>query len=65
MHSTAKMIKVSDAMAWIEDETVIALQCATKDGKPATFDAEQARRLARGLEDLANALDSVQRHKTK
>ena len=57
------MIKISDAMAWIEDEKVIALRSVTREGEPAALDPDQARRLARALEDLAEALESLQRER--
>ena len=64
MLSTAKMIKISDVMAWIEEEKAISLRAVTRDGDPVALDPEQARRLARGLEDLANALEGVLRQKS-
>lgn len=65
MLSTAKVIKISDAMAWIEGEGAIALRAITRDGEAVMLDPEQARRVARGLNDLADALDSVLRERTR
>lgn len=60
MKSTAEVVKVSEAFAWIETERErIALKAQTRDGKPVELTAEQTRVLAQRLSKLADVLDSL------
>lgn len=60
MKSTAEVVKVSDAFAWIETQrATIALKASTRDGKPVELTADQTRLLAQRLTKLADVLDSL------
>lgn len=60
MKSTAEVVKVSDAFAWIETERAcIAIKSTTRDGKPVELTAAQTRLLAERLTKLADVLDSL------
>lgn len=60
MKSTAEVVKVSEAFAWIETERArIALKSVTRDGKPVELTADQTRVLAQRLSQLADVLDSL------
>jgi hypothetical protein len=60
MKSTAEVVKVSEAFAWIETERArIALKSVTRDGKPVELTADQTRVLAQRLSKLADVLDSL------
>lgn len=59
MKSTAEVVKVSEAFAWIETErAAIALKASTRDGKPIELTAAQTRLLAERLAKLADVLES-------
>jgi hypothetical protein len=60
MKSTAEVVKVSEAFAWIETQRAcIAPKAAMRDGKPVELTAEQTRLLAQRLNKLADTLDSL------
>lgn len=60
MKSTAEVVKVKDAFAWIEQQREIHLRATTKDGGAVVLTAGDARRLAERLARLADILESVQ-----
>lgn len=60
MKSTAEVVKVKDAFAWIEDQREIHLRATTKDGGAVVLTADDARRLAERIARLADVLDSLQ-----
>jgi len=64
MKSTAEVVKVKEAVAWIENERGsdtghIALQATTREGKPIHLSAAQTRSLGERLIKLADGLDSL------
>lgn len=64
MKSTAEVVKVKEAVAWLDGErdaktASIALHATTREGKPVMLDADQARRLGERLTKLADVLDSL------
>lgn len=64
MKSTAEVVKVRDAMAWIEStrdssEGSVALSATTREGKPVMLSAHETRVLAERLVKLADSLDSL------
>ena len=65
MRSTAEVVKIREAFAWIEnqrdstDAPMIALRSVTRDGKPVLLDAAETRLLAQRLEKLADVLESL------
>lgn len=61
MKSTAEVVKVGDAFAWIETQrAAIALKASTREGKPVELSSDQIRLLADRLAKLADVLDSLQ-----
>ncbi|MCA9649583.1 MAG: hypothetical protein H6712_25825 [Myxococcales bacterium] len=64
MKNTAEVVKVKDAIAWIDvqrdgDEGSVALRAATRDGQPIQLTAAETRLLAERLAKLADTLDSL------
>jgi hypothetical protein len=47
-----------DVNVWLDPEGGITLKAVTKEGDPVELSAAQARRLAKALEELAEADDS-------
>ena len=62
MKNTAELVKVKEAFAWIEGQTMIHLKATTRDGGPVVLTAEQAKNLAERLGRLAAVLESVLEH---
>lgn len=60
MKSTAEVVKVKEAFAWIEGQTAIHLKATTRDGGPVVLTAAEAKNLAERLGRLADVLASVQ-----
>jgi len=59
MNSTAEVVKVKDAFAWIETQrNSIALRATTRDGKPVELTAAEARLFSQRLARLADVLES-------
>jgi len=60
MKSTAEVVKVAEAFAWIETQrAAIALKASTRDGQAVELTADQTRLLAQRLAKLADVLDSL------
>lgn len=64
MKSTAEVVKIRDAMAWIDTprdsaDGSIALRAITRDGKPVQLSAAETRMLADRLTKLADVLESL------
>ena len=60
MPSTAEVVKVKDAFAWIETRGLtISIKASTREGKPVELTAEETRLLASRLTKLADVLDSL------
>ncbi|MEM7157250.1 MAG: hypothetical protein AAF799_30635 [Myxococcota bacterium] len=65
MRSTAEVVKIREAFAWIEnqrdstDAPMMALRSVTRDGKPVLLDAAETRLLAQRLDKLADVLESL------
>ena len=53
------VLSVSEAYAWIEQESSIHVKAASVHGDPIELSADEARELARVLISLANALDEL------
>jgi hypothetical protein len=60
MKSTAEVVRVKSAFAWIEQQRVIHLKAAGNEGEPVALTADETRRLADRLTKLANVLDALQ-----
>ncbi len=59
MKTTAEVVKVNGAFAWIDNQSSIALQASTPKGKPLTLSPDEVRLLADRLVKLADVLDSL------
>jgi len=60
MKSTAEVVKIKDAFAWIETQrNSIALRATTRDGKPIELTADETRLLSQRLTKLADVLDRL------
>ena len=62
MKSTAEVVRVGEAYAWIEQQKEIHLKAMTKDGQPVALSAGQVRDLADRLSRLASTLESLLKH---
>lgn len=60
MKSTAEVVRVKDAFAWIEEQRAIHLKAVTPKGDAVVFTAAEIRTLAARLEKLATILESLQ-----
>ena len=60
MKSTAEVVRVKSAFAWIEQQRVIHLKAGGAKGEPVELTAEETRRLADRLTKLANILEALQ-----
>ncbi|MBL4686262.1 MAG: hypothetical protein JKY37_16835 [Nannocystaceae bacterium] len=60
MKTTAEVVRVKQAMAWIEEQDKIHLTATVPGGGPVVLTAEETRRLAQRLERLAQILEAVQ-----
>lgn len=60
MKSTAEVVRVKDAFAWIEEHKEIHLKAITSKGNAVVLSAAEARTLAARLEKLAGVLESMQ-----
>ena len=60
MKSTAEVVKVKEAFAWIEQQREIHLRATTKGGGPVVLTAAEAKRLAERLGRLAAVLESLE-----
>ena len=70
MKSTAEVVKIKDAFAWIDNErgsdsATIALRAITRDGNPVPLTAAETRLLAERLAKLADVLDSCVAQRTE
>lgn len=59
MKSTAEVVRVKQAFAWIEQQRAIHLKAVTPKGEPVELTADDARNLAGRLVHLATILDSL------
>ncbi len=60
MNTTAEMVRVKEALAWVDAPRCVQLQAVTPTGQPVELDAEQTRRLAERLLKLAATLETLQ-----
>jgi hypothetical protein len=60
MKSTAEVVRVKDAFAWIEEQRAIHLKAVTPKGEAVVLTAAEVRTLAARLEKLATILESLQ-----
>lgn len=60
MKSTAEVVRVKDAFAWIEEQRAIHLKAVTTKGDAVVLSAAEVRTLAARLEKLATILESLQ-----
>lgn len=60
MKSTAELVRVKDAIAWIEEQQAIHIKAVTTKGGAVVLTAAEARTLAVRLEKLASILESLQ-----
>ncbi|MBX7080865.1 MAG: hypothetical protein K1X88_16825 [Nannocystaceae bacterium] len=60
MKGTAELVRVKQAMAWIEQQRAIHLKAAMPKGEPVELSAAEARRFAEQLSKLADVLESLQ-----
>lgn len=60
MKATSEIIRVGGAFCWIEDQRIIQLKAADRDGEPIELDAAGARRLGEALTRLATTLAKLE-----
>lgn len=60
MNTTAEMVRVKEAMAWIDAPRCVQLKAVTSKGMPVELDAAQTRKLAERLLKLAATLETLQ-----
>lgn len=60
MKATSEIIRVGGAFCWIEDQRVIHLKAAGKDGEPVELDSAAARKLSESLGRLATTLAKLE-----
>ncbi|MFO0631361.1 MAG: hypothetical protein U0168_00770 [Nannocystaceae bacterium] len=60
MKGTAELVRVKQALAWIEQQRAIHLKAAMPKGEPVELSAAEARRFAEQLSKLADVLESLQ-----
>ena len=61
MKTTAEVVRVKQAMAWIEEQETIHLTAVMPGGGPVVLTAEDAKNLAQRLARLAEILEALQR----
>lgn len=61
MKTTAEVVRVKQAMAWIEGQDTIHLTAVVDGSQPVALSADEARKLARQLGRLAEILDALAR----
>lgn len=59
MKSTAEVVRVKQAFAWIEEQRAIHLKAVSPKGEPVELTAQEARSLAERLAKLADTLEAV------
>ncbi len=60
MNTTAEMVRVKEALAWVDAPRCVQLKAVTAKGMPVELDAEQTRKLAERLLKLAATLETLQ-----
>jgi hypothetical protein len=60
MNTTAEMVRVKEALAWVDAPRCVQLKAVTGKGMPVELDAEQTRKLAERLLKLAATLETLQ-----
>lgn len=60
MKTTAEVVRVKQAMAWIEEQDTIHLTATAPGGGPVVLTAAETKKLAQRLERLAQILEAVQ-----
>ncbi|MEM6993112.1 MAG: hypothetical protein AAF721_21545 [Myxococcota bacterium] len=60
MKTTAEVVRVKQAMAWIEEQETIHLTAVAPGGGPVVLTADDAKNLAKRLARLAEILEAVQ-----
>jgi len=60
MNTTAEMVRVKEALAWVDAPRCVQLKAVTAKGQPVELDAEQTRKLAERLLKLAATLETLQ-----
>lgn len=60
MKTTAEVVRVKQAMAWIEEQETIHLTAIVPGGGPVVLTAQEAKNLAQRLLRLADILDACQ-----
>lgn len=60
MNTTAEMVRVKEAMAWVDAPKCVQLKAVTNKGMPVELDAAQTRKLAERLLKLAATLETLQ-----
>lgn len=61
MNTTAEMVRVKEAMAWVQAPRCVQLKAITSKGQPVELDAEETRKLAQRLLKLAATLENLQK----
>jgi len=60
MKTTAEVVRVKQAMAWIEEQETIHLTAVATGGGPVVLTAQETRNLAKRLTRLADILDAIE-----
>ncbi len=63
MKTTSELVRVKQAMAWIEEQDRIHLTAAVPGGGPVVLTADEAKNLAQRLGRLAEILDALQQER--
>jgi hypothetical protein len=64
MNTTAEMVRVKEALAWVDAPRCVQLKAVTAKGMPVELDAAQTRKLAERLLKLAATLETLQAEPT-
>ncbi len=65
MNTTAEVVRVKEAYAWVDAARCVQLKAITADGAPIELTAEEATRLSERLLKLAKTLESLQSQQTE
>lgn len=60
MNTTAEVVRVKQAFAWVEAQRCVQLKAIAPGGKPVELSAAETRKLSERLARLASILESLQ-----
>ncbi len=65
MNTTAEVVRVKEALAWVEAQRCVQLKAVTSEGKPVELSVAETRKLSERLAKLAGILESMQQASDK